>query len=37
MPNNDVLALVVGVLTFGTVFGGLAACLLIAMKKKKPE
>ena len=35
MANNDILAIVVGVLAFGLVFGGLTICLIIAMKKKK--
>jgi hypothetical protein len=34
MENKDILAIIVGVLAFGTVFGGLAVCLIIAMKKK---
>jgi len=35
MPNNDVLAIVIGVLVYGIVFGGLAVCIIIAMKKKQ--
>lgn len=35
MANNDILAIIVGVVAFGAVFGGLAVCLIIAMKKKQ--
>lgn len=35
MESKDILAIVVGILAFGAVFGGLAVCLIIAMKKKK--
>lgn len=33
--SSDILAIVMGVLTFGLVFGGLIACFVIAFKKKK--
>jgi len=35
MPNNDILAIVIGVLVYGIVFGGLTVCIIIAMKKKQ--
>lgn len=35
MPNNDILAIVIGVLVYGIVFGGFTACIIVAMKKKQ--
>lgn len=37
MENKDVWAIIVGVVSYGLVFGGLAVCIWIALKKKTKE
>jgi len=37
MEHKDTLAIIIGILSYGAVFGGLAVCIIIALRKKDKD